>query len=59
MTKKKILEKSLVDMILEEMYEGIEKKAEFDSETIEKLKRLVATSDLKKASKVMEALKVE
>lgn len=57
MKKEKVIEKSLVEQILENMFRKIEKKEEFDKVTIQKLKRLSADGELKKSDKVVDALR--
>lgn len=55
----KIIQQSLVELILEGMLERIAKREEFDDETVQKLKELLSAGDLKKANKVKEALKAK
>ena len=59
MEEDKFIQKSLVELILEGMFEGLAETEEFDHETVQKLKELLAVGDLKKANKVMEALKAK
>jgi len=50
-------QKSLVEQILDEMFAIIEGQEEFDIPTIEKLKQLVISGNLTKATQVAEAIK--
>lgn len=59
MVEDKIIQKSLVELILEGMFEKIAKREEFDDETVQELQELLSAGDLKKANKVMEALKAK
>ncbi len=51
--------KSHIELIIEEMFASIEKKDEFDSQTIQKLKELAQIGDLKKHNEVTKVLKPE
>ena len=57
MKKGKLIEKSLVEQILENMFTKIEKKEEFDKGTTQKLKKLSADGELKKSDKVVDVLR--
>lgn len=48
---------SLTDQILDHMFASLQARAEFDLETIEKLRQLAATSDLDKAGHIIKAIK--
>ena len=49
--------KSLLDQVFDEMFEIINKQKEFDAETIENLKKLSCSGDLKKAPQVINVIK--
>lgn len=49
---------SLVEQIMAEMFENIEGHQEFDAETIQRLKHLSQTGDIKKHSQVVAIVKV-
>ncbi len=51
--------KSHTELIIEEMFANIEKKEEFDAQTIKKLKELAQIGDLKKHNEVAKVLKPE
>ncbi len=51
------VQRSLLEKIFDEMFEGIEGQEEFDVQTIQKLKQLAASDDLKKAAEVIKAIK--
>ena len=51
------LPKSLAEQILDEMFASIEAREEFDDQTIQKLKQLALSGDLKKASQVTKVIK--
>lgn len=53
------IEKSLIDQILDEMFVNVEGKVEFNNKTIQNLKQLVISGNLKKANEVIKALKSE
>ena len=53
MTEETIIKKSLVEQIFDEMFASIEGREEFDEKTIQKLKQLAVSGDLKKAPKVV------
>jgi len=57
MTKETKIEKSLVEQILDEMFLAIERREEFDDETIERLKELVSRGGLNKPQQVTSAIK--
>jgi predicted transcriptional regulator len=58
MTKKaSIIQKSLVEQILEQMFASIEKREEFDTNSIQKLKQLASAGELTKTKQVIEAIK--
>ena len=57
MTDKKIVQKSLVDEILDEMFATLEKREEFDKSTIDGLKELALSGELKKAPQVIKVIK--
>ncbi len=46
-----------MEKIFDEMFEGIEGQEEFDLQTIQKLKQLAESDDLKKAAEVIKAIK--
>lgn len=49
--------KSLVEQILDEMFASIEGQKEFDDRTIQHLKKLAISGDLKKPPQVTKAIK--
>lgn len=49
--------KSLLEQIVDEMLEIISKNKEFETETIENLKKLASSGDLKKATQVIDVIK--
>ncbi|NQE05923.1 hypothetical protein C5S32_08630 [ANME-1 cluster archaeon GoMg1] len=58
MTEETIIQKSLVEQIFDEMFASIEEREEFDAQTIQKLKQLTVSGDLKKATQVTKAIKL-
>ncbi len=54
-----IVQKPLLEQILDEMFLSIEKQEEFDAETIEKLKKLATSGDLRKANVVIRSVSVD
>ena len=52
-----VVQKSLVEQILDNMFASIAQKEEFDVDTIRRLKKLAERGDLKKAPRVAEAVK--
>lgn len=57
MAKDTIIQPSLVEQILNEMFTTLEERDEFDVRAIQKLKDLAASGNLSKAKKVEEAIK--
>ena len=57
MAEETIIKKSLVEQIFNEMFASIEGREEFDEKTIQKLKQLAVSGDLKKAPRVTKAIK--
>ncbi len=57
MTKETTIQKSLVEQILDEVFATIEGREEFDAPTIQKLKQLAISGDLRKAPQVAKAIK--
>ncbi len=51
------IQKSLIEAIFNEMFASIEGREEFDMQIIQKLKKLAANGDLKKATQVTNAIK--
>ena len=51
------VKKSLVEQILDDMFANIERQEEFDADTAQRLKRLAASGNLKKAAQVIRAIK--
>jgi hypothetical protein len=58
MTEETLIQKSLVEQILDEMFASIEGREEFDAQTIQTLKQLAVSGDLKKATQVTKAIKL-
>lgn len=58
MEKEVIIEKSLVNQVLDELIIRIEKKDEFDTAIIQKLRELATSGDLTKAERIREAIKI-
>lgn len=56
MTEQMAVEKSIAEQIFDEMFAVIEKRSEFDAQTVERLKALVARGDLGKAAEVIKAI---
>ena len=50
-------QKSLIEQILDDMFANIEEREEFDADTIQKLKQLAKSGGLKKAPRVIRAIK--
>ena len=57
MTEEMPIQKSLIEQIFDEMFANIEGREEFDVQTVQKLKQLARSGDLKKAPQVMKAIK--
>jgi len=53
----KIVQKSLVEQILDDLFANIEKLEEFDAHTLQRLKQLAASGNLKKAAQVIQAIR--
>jgi len=51
------VQKSLVEQILDDMFANIEQQEEFDADTVQRLKQLAASGNLKKAAQVIRAIK--
>ncbi|MFQ5539969.1 MAG: hypothetical protein ACE5FB_06165 [Candidatus Binatia bacterium] len=51
------VQKSLLEDILDQTFMSIEEHETFDSETIRKLKQLMASGDLAKPKKVIDAIR--
>ena len=58
MTEETIIQRSLVEQIFDEMFASIEGREEFDAQTIQKLKQLAVSGDLKKATQATKAIKL-
>ena len=58
MIEKTTIKKSLIEQIIDEMFENIEKHEEFDMRTIQNLKQLASTGDIKKSSLITNTVKV-
>jgi len=54
---KEIVQKSLVEQVLDDMFANIEQLEEFDAHTLQRLKQLAASGNLKKATRVIQAIK--
>lgn len=54
---KEIVRKSLIEQILDSMFADIEELEEFDADTVDRLKQLTASGNLKKAPNVIQAIK--
>jgi hypothetical protein len=52
-------QKSIQEQILDTMFVALSKQVAFDAVTVEKLRQLAEKDDLKKASLVTKAIKVE
>ena len=59
MTEETPIQKSLAEQIFDELFANIEGREEFDAGTIQKLKQLAISGDLKKAPQVTKAIKPE
>ncbi len=59
MTEEATIQKSLIEQIFDEMFASIEGRegGEYDAETIQKLKQLASSGDLKRAPQVTEAIR--
>jgi hypothetical protein len=57
MAQEVVIQKSLVDQILDDMFSSIQGRDEFDEHTIRELRRLAASADLGKATHVIRAIK--
>jgi len=57
MTDEGLIEKSLVEQILDRMFANLEEREEFDKQVIQELKRLATTGNLQKAAQVTKAIK--
>ena len=55
--EKIVIQQSLVEQILNEMFAALEERGEFDTPTIQRLKELTAVGNLSKVEKVKEAIK--
>lgn len=51
------VQKSLVEQILDDMFANIEQQEAFDPDTVQRLKQLAASGNLKKAAQVIRAIK--
>lgn len=58
MEKKAVIEKPLIDQILDDLFTKIEKQKEFDATVIENLRALAGTSGLTKPQRITEAIKI-
>jgi hypothetical protein len=56
MNEKSLVRKSLTELILDEMFAQIEKREEFDTKTIQELKKLASKEQLHIASQVTKAI---
>jgi hypothetical protein len=57
MAKDVIIQQSLVEQILNEMFTTLEERDEFDTHTIQRLKKLATSGNLSKIKKVAESIK--
>ncbi|HID29924.1 MAG TPA: hypothetical protein EYP19_07965 [Desulfobacterales bacterium] len=57
MAKDVIIQRSLVEQILHEMFTTLEERDEFDARTIQRLKELAASGTLSKVKKVEEVIR--
>ena len=57
MEEKSTVERSLLEQVLDETLDRIEKKDVFDEVTLLKLKQLIVDGDIEKTSKLVQALK--
>lgn len=57
MTEAASIPKSLTEQILDEMFTALQEVKEFDSGTIQELRKLALTGELKKAPQVTKAVK--
>ncbi|MBW1932806.1 MAG: hypothetical protein JRI56_07295 [Deltaproteobacteria bacterium] len=57
MAKDTIIQPSLIEQILNEMFTTLKGRGEFDTHTIQKIKALAASGNLGKVKKVEEAIK--
>jgi hypothetical protein len=57
MTDEGLIEKSLVEQILDRMFANLEGRDEFDKQVIQELKDLAASGNLQKAPHVIKAIK--
>jgi len=57
MAKDVIIQQSLVEQILNEVFTTLEERDEFDIHTIQRLKELAASGNLSKVKKVAESIK--
>jgi hypothetical protein len=53
------VQKSLAEQIFDKMFASIEEQEEFDAQTIQRLKQLAVSGNLKRAMQVAEAIKLE
>jgi hypothetical protein len=58
MSEETIIQKSLVEQIFDEMFASIEGREEFDAQTLQKLKQLAVSGDLKKATQATKAIRL-
>lgn len=59
MTEEHVIEKPLIEQIVDEMLNIIEKQEEFDPQTITNLKSLALDGKLTKKTQVIETIKLE
>lgn len=57
MREESIIEKSLVEQILDEMFKIVEESGQFDTSTIQKLKQLAKSGDLTNDREVSDAIR--
>ena len=57
MTKDENANKPLADQIIEEMLTSIKKHSAFDNETLQKLEQLYQSGNMKRAERIIEAIK--
>ena len=57
MTSESVIQKSLVEQILDRMFANLEERDEFDKQVVQELKDLAASGNLQKAPHVIKAIK--
>ncbi len=56
MTEKRLVQKPLTEQILDSMFVDLERKGVFDTETLQSLRQLAKSGNLRKPRKVIEAI---